>query len=548
MARKTSFFSTLAICGFTCGTILVALPGPGTAAVPLNRAVVQNLRNQVRVLLKGKPVKPAKVQDVLVPGDALATARSSMAELRFNDKSRARVGERAMFRFVPNTRTFRLDNGTVLLLIPPGRGGTNVRTPNASTAIRGSALFVRHDPETTTTTVAALTDSQIEVENLSKSQRYVLKAGQMAVLVGDRIERVFTFDLKTFYETSELVKGLNLNIEQTSDQDDEGVVAVRQETLQALRSQTGFTSSTPTQPANFLLLSQGSRAKLPQLPQSPESTLSPLVSGGVTSPPKPPGPPPVVPPPPQVEPVPPIPLPPPQPEPSPPPGPAPAPPLPPTSGPQPPAVPTSTPPVVPNTPPPTVTQPPQITSPPSIAQPPNPPTSVVQPPAAVVQPPAAVVQPPTAVIQPPAAVVQPPTAVIQPPATIAPAPQLPPTPANPQPTNFSPPPVVPPTPSTTVSPPVISAPNPAPAPQLPGPTSVVVPQSPPVQVTPPTLPSVAVPTVAPPAPSVPAPPAAPAPAVPATPAPPALNPGTVRQAEPALTPQTSVPFDGPKNL
>ncbi|HEY9907787.1 MAG TPA: FecR domain-containing protein [Thermosynechococcaceae cyanobacterium] len=215
----------------------VSLLPNSASAVPLNRGVVQDLRNQVRLLLKNQAPRPARRSDALTPGDALATARSALAEIRFNDDSLIRLGEQSLFRFQPNTRIFRLDNGTALLLIPPGRGVTRVRTPNAAAGIRGSALFVRYNPDTNTTLVGALTNSQIEVTNQDQSQNQPLKAGQIAVIIQSKIARVYDFDLNTFYESSELVKGLDLP-RRGAASPDAAIAAVQSETAEALRSQS----------------------------------------------------------------------------------------------------------------------------------------------------------------------------------------------------------------------------------------------------------------------------------------------------------------------
>ncbi|WP_439566329.1 FecR domain-containing protein, partial [Gloeocapsopsis crepidinum] len=207
-----------------------------SAETTLTRAVVQNIRNLVRLLPQNRTPRPARLSDAIQPGDALSTGRSSLAELRFNDGSLARVGEQAVFRFIAKTRRFRLSNGTVLLLIPPGRGVTGIQTPNAAAAIRGSALFVRYIPDTDTTIVGALTDSNIEVFNESASQSEVLEAGQMAVVVDDRIEQLYEFDLNTFYETSDLVQQLNLNRPNTNPSADPALSSVQAETAAAAAS------------------------------------------------------------------------------------------------------------------------------------------------------------------------------------------------------------------------------------------------------------------------------------------------------------------------
>jgi hypothetical protein len=204
MSRKLFLIVTLSLVSFSS----LGLQAAAKAETPLTRATVQALRNQVQLIFKNRVTRAARNADTMTPGDSLATARQSFAELRFNDRSLARIGERTLFQFVPNTRNFYLGNGTALLLIPPGQGRTNVRTPNAAAGIRGSALFVRYNEDTNTTIVGALTNSRIEVSNGETSQAQTLQAGQMAVIVQNQVVQVYNFDLNTFYQTSELVRDL----------------------------------------------------------------------------------------------------------------------------------------------------------------------------------------------------------------------------------------------------------------------------------------------------------------------------------------------------
>ncbi|MFL9464331.1 FecR domain-containing protein, partial [Scytonema tolypothrichoides VB-61278_2] len=143
------------------GSVVLPLPQKASAVTPLTLAVIQEFRNLVQLMPQNKPKRKARKLDAMIPGDGLSTGRAALAELRFNDGSIARIGQQAIFQFVPQTRNLKLSNGTALLLIPPGQGQTRVNTPNAAAAIRGSALFVRYDPQTDTTIVGALTNSGI---------------------------------------------------------------------------------------------------------------------------------------------------------------------------------------------------------------------------------------------------------------------------------------------------------------------------------------------------------------------------------------------------
>ncbi|MBD2308605.1 FecR domain-containing protein [Chroococcidiopsis sp. FACHB-1243] len=216
------------------------LPKAAQADTVLTRAEIKSLRNLVQLMPQSQAARPAKVADGIVPGDALSTGREALAELRFNDGSLARIGEQALFRFSAQNRNLKLSNGTALLLIPPGRGTTEVWTPNATAAIRGSALFIRHIANSKTTVVGALTNSQIEVVDQKNYQRQVLKAGQLAVVVKGKITALYNFDLKTFYESSDLVSGLNLNKKNVTAAD-VAIAQVQAETSAAVAAQSSLT-------------------------------------------------------------------------------------------------------------------------------------------------------------------------------------------------------------------------------------------------------------------------------------------------------------------
>ncbi|MBD2231739.1 FecR family protein [Phormidium tenue] len=260
---------------------------PAQASVTLTRAEVEALRNRVEFIPRGRQARAARMSDFLTLGDALRTAASSQADLRFNDGSLARVGERATFRFVPNTRNFRLTNGTVLLLIPPGQGRTNIQTPSAVTGIQGSAVVVRYVPESDLTLVMALTNNPAGPMTITAnscgegvadcgSTEYSLYGGQMALIQNNQVQ-VVEFDLPTFYQTSPLVEGLELDNPNAESPLGPALEAVRQETLEALSEQEPFSESITLNPAFIGLGSTGQIASDQNWLLSPsEGGVSPL--------------------------------------------------------------------------------------------------------------------------------------------------------------------------------------------------------------------------------------------------------------------------------
>jgi hypothetical protein len=255
------------------------LANPGRASVPLTRADLETILNRVELVQRGR-VRPARTTDFMSVGDSLRTAAASRAELRFNDGSLARVGERATFQFVPNTRNFRLTDGTLLLLIPPNRGRSVIETPSAVTGIQGSAVVVRHVQESNLTVVMALTNNPDgpmtmtindcaeggAVNNNNCATEYSLYAGQMALVQNARVQ-VLDFDLHTFYNTSPLVDGLELDNPHPKTPLGGGLEEVRGETLAALNQHSPFNDANVTllNPARLSVASDTTTARAPWL-------------------------------------------------------------------------------------------------------------------------------------------------------------------------------------------------------------------------------------------------------------------------------------------
>ncbi len=246
----------------------------------LTRAEVYKLIKIVELLLHNQNPRPANPQDVIVPRDAVRTGVSSEAQLFFNDKSLIRVDQRSIFRFEPGLRRFKLrnllalnetifklENGTALVLSPPGSVGTEVETPESQIRIlavrpataqnnhlflpaqKASAVMVIHDGTGNTTQVFALTDGDIQISDQQGKKTVALQGGQTVAVKNGLVGNVQEFDLQTFYKTISLTSGLGPGQEtlvaQESPPVQETLKAIRIETLAALRNQArrfrGFT-------------------------------------------------------------------------------------------------------------------------------------------------------------------------------------------------------------------------------------------------------------------------------------------------------------------
>lgn len=244
----------------------------------LTRAEVYKLIKIVELLLQNQTQRPAKLKDVVVPKDAVRTGVSSEAQLFFNDKSLIRVAQSSVFRFQPGLRRFKLrnliaqnetifklDNGTALILSPPGSVGTAVETPQTQVTILAStsapsdklyppaqlasAVMVIHNQERNTTQVFALTDGDIKITDQQGKKAVALRGGQTVAVKNGVVGNPQEFDLPAFYQNIALAAGLGPGqekfIAQESPPVQETLKFVRVQTLAALKNQAqrfkGFT-------------------------------------------------------------------------------------------------------------------------------------------------------------------------------------------------------------------------------------------------------------------------------------------------------------------
>ncbi|WP_427157764.1 hypothetical protein ACQFX9_19320 [Aliinostoc sp. HNIBRCY26] len=271
-------------------------PGLAQTDKPLTRAEVYKVIKIVELILHNQTQRRAELKDVIVPKDAVKTGVSSEAQLFFNDQSLIRVDQSSVFRFEPGLRRFKLrnlialnemifklDDGTALILSPPGSVGTALETPETKINIiapkpalaqhsnslvasnknlkisqdndlytpaqKASAVMVIHNKERNTTQVFALTDGDIKISDQKEKKTVALKGGQTVAVRNGIVGNPQEFDLQAFYKTVALTSGLGPGQEnlvaQESTPVQETLKAVRRETLAALKNQAqrfrGFT-------------------------------------------------------------------------------------------------------------------------------------------------------------------------------------------------------------------------------------------------------------------------------------------------------------------
>lgn len=189
----------------------------------LTRAEVYKVSNQVQLLPYRQSPKPAKLQDQLVPRDGLQTAAKSHAELLFNEGTLARIGEKTLFRFLPGTQNYQLQNGVIkaetLLELTFGEAfvstspepvTTRTQTPVSRIEVKPNtqaAFIVEHWRSQNTTQVFALTDSNIRVATLAGTSAVTLKAGEKIKVTSEKIGNIEKFNRDKLLKTQSLIAG-----------------------------------------------------------------------------------------------------------------------------------------------------------------------------------------------------------------------------------------------------------------------------------------------------------------------------------------------------
>lgn len=180
-------------------------------AQDLEQAVVDRIAPETAdVTLRPSQADPraAAVDDVLVPLDELSTGANSLAQLVFDPGgSLIRLGQNSLFRFVPDGREFVLEDGTVMLVTPPGAGGGRLVTPAAVAAVQGS-LVVAVARENNGSNEARFLNFTSNVELRNPDTDAVigrLTPGQAALTIDGELIAIANFDIAAAIETVSLL-------------------------------------------------------------------------------------------------------------------------------------------------------------------------------------------------------------------------------------------------------------------------------------------------------------------------------------------------------
>jgi hypothetical protein len=84
------------------------------------------------------------MNDKVGAGEAVRTGDASRSELTFPDLTISRLGANTIYSFNRAGRDVSLTNGSILLRVPKGSGGGNIRTDPVTVAVTGTTLIFEH--------------------------------------------------------------------------------------------------------------------------------------------------------------------------------------------------------------------------------------------------------------------------------------------------------------------------------------------------------------------------------------------------------------------
>jgi hypothetical protein len=111
---------------------------------PLEAGAFSAVKNSV-LQTDGAEKKPAQKDAKITEGNKVDTGAGSCTEMTFTDSSVLRMGQNSHFSFDSKERIIKLDQGTLLMHVPPGNGGVSIEGGGVVGAVSGSTVMASND-------------------------------------------------------------------------------------------------------------------------------------------------------------------------------------------------------------------------------------------------------------------------------------------------------------------------------------------------------------------------------------------------------------------
>jgi len=191
----------------TAAITLLALASPSLAS-PLSEAQITYIVKDVRTVDHQKAPRPSKLREKLNSQQSVRTGIASRTELLFTDNTLTRIGANSHFSFTEGTRNMELQNGTILLQVPKGAGGAEIRTAAVTAAVTGTTIMLEAGPGFTKLIVLE-GSAWITPHGDKRKRKTNVKAGEEVILPNEakKAPAPVLINLDVLVKTSTLASG-----------------------------------------------------------------------------------------------------------------------------------------------------------------------------------------------------------------------------------------------------------------------------------------------------------------------------------------------------
>ncbi|NBS14335.1 MAG: hypothetical protein EBT57_05955 [Verrucomicrobia bacterium] len=111
---------------------------------PLGTGALNTVKNKVQAATGSEKTPLVKGGEV-AEGNKVDTGSDACTEMTFTDSSVLRLGQNSKFSFDSKGRVIKLDQGTLLMHVPPGNGGISIEGGGVLGAVSGSTVMASSD-------------------------------------------------------------------------------------------------------------------------------------------------------------------------------------------------------------------------------------------------------------------------------------------------------------------------------------------------------------------------------------------------------------------
>lgn len=172
---------------------------------PLEAGSFSAVKNNVQQT-EGTEKHAAQKDGKIAEGNKVDTGPGSCSEMIFTDSSVLRMGQNSHFSFDSKERIIKLDQGTLLMHVPPGNGGVSVEGGGVVGAVSGSTVMASNDGKGNFAFVVLETEGGTGQVINKDGTVTPLKPGEMGVVSANRpgMAKSFEVNVTALMESSPL--------------------------------------------------------------------------------------------------------------------------------------------------------------------------------------------------------------------------------------------------------------------------------------------------------------------------------------------------------